>query len=126
MKNSLFLSQQCLLLGSVAPELRTCATTSPKMPKFSDYRTYKWVDIKNSDHVNELVQGQIKAALEAELATKGLTKTNSDDADLYIGVSDGHRNGETVQFLLDRLGRGPGLGRRLVSWWVRRHDQRNN
>ena len=56
-----------------------------KDAKFSDYRTYKWVDIKGSDKVNELVQQQIQAALEAGLATKGLTKTDSDDADLYIG-----------------------------------------
>jgi hypothetical protein len=56
-----------------------------KDAKFSDYRTYKWVDIKRSDKVNGLAQQQVKAALEAELATKGLTETDSDDADLYIG-----------------------------------------
>jgi len=56
-----------------------------KEANFSAFKTYKWVDIEGSDKVNELAQQQIRSALEAELATKGLTKTDSDDADLYIG-----------------------------------------
>jgi hypothetical protein len=81
-----------------------------KDAKFSDYRTYKWVDIKNSDHVNELVQGQIKAALEAELATKGLTKTDSDDADLYIGYQTAIGTEKQFNSYSTGWGMGPGWG----------------
>ena len=67
--------------GALAQDVRY---NFDKDAKFSDYKTYKWVEIKGSDRPNELIDKQIKAALEAELATKGLTETNSDDADLYI------------------------------------------
>lgn len=52
---------------------------------FSSFKTYKWVAIKDAQPVNELVAQQIRAAVDAELTKKGLTKTESNDADLYIG-----------------------------------------
>src|SRR6267378_932861 len=52
---------------------------------FSKYRTYKWVPIKGADQVDELMAKQLTAALDQELAKKGLTKTDADTADLYIG-----------------------------------------
>jgi hypothetical protein len=51
---------------------------------FSKYKTYKWVDNKNAEQLNELGDRQFKAAMNAELATKGLTKVDSDNADLFI------------------------------------------
>jgi hypothetical protein len=81
-----------------------------KDAKFSDYKTYKWVDIKGSDKVNELVQKQIKAALEAELATKGLTKTDSDDADLYIGYQTAIGTEKQFNSYSTGWGAGPGWG----------------
>jgi hypothetical protein len=81
-----------------------------KDAKFSDYRTYKWVDIKGSDKVNELAQQQIKAALEAELATKGLTKTDSDDADLYIGYQTAIGTEKQFTSFSTGWGMGPGWG----------------
>ena len=81
-----------------------------KDAKFSDYRTYKWVDIKGSDKVNELVQQQIKDAIEAELATKGLTKTDSDDADLYIGDQTAIGTEKQFNSYSTGWGMGPGWG----------------
>src|SRR5215472_6879432 len=81
-----------------------------KDAKFSDYRTYKWVEIKRSDHVNSLVEGQIKSALEAELATKGLTKTDSDDADLYIGYQTAIGTKKQFNSYSTGWGMGPGWG----------------
>ena len=52
---------------------------------FSKFKSYKWVPIKDADHPDQLVDQQIKAALDAELAKKGLSKTDNDKADLYIG-----------------------------------------
>src|SRR3974377_1384116 len=52
---------------------------------FSKFKTYKWVAIKDAPQVDELTDKQIKAALDAALAQKGLTKVDGDTADLYIG-----------------------------------------
>ena len=52
---------------------------------FSKYHTYKWVTIEGGSHPNQIVDAQIKEAVDAQLVTKGLTKTTDDKADLYIG-----------------------------------------
>jgi hypothetical protein len=51
---------------------------------FSKYKTYKWVSVKDSAQVNDLVARQITDAVDRQLATKGLTKTDADAADLYV------------------------------------------
>lgn len=82
-----------------------------KDAKFSDFRTYKWVDVvKGSDQVNEIVDKQLKAALEAELATKGLTVTDSDDADLYIGYQTAIGTEKQYNSYSTGWGNGPGWG----------------
>jgi hypothetical protein len=53
---------------------------------FSKFKTYKWVIFKNAAPIDKLTDEQIKAALDAALARKGLTNVNSDGtADLLIG-----------------------------------------
>jgi Domain of unknown function (DUF4136) len=52
---------------------------------FSKFKTYKWVQLKGADQLDQLTDQQLKSAIDAELAKKGLTKTDSDKADLYIG-----------------------------------------
>src|ERR1700756_1062608 len=52
---------------------------------FSKYHTYKWVTIDGADQPSQILDAQIKQAIDAQLATKGLTKTDDDKADLYIG-----------------------------------------
>ena len=52
---------------------------------FSKFKSFKWVPIKEGVHPDQLVDQQIKAALETEMAKKGLSKTDSDKADLYVG-----------------------------------------
>ena len=56
------------------------------MPKtdFSRYRTYKWVKIGNA-HPDQIMDAEIKQSVDSQLAAKGMTKTDSDKADLYIG-----------------------------------------
>ena len=43
------------------------------------------VTLKDAKPVDDLTDKQIKAALDAALAQKGLTKVNGDNADLFIG-----------------------------------------
>jgi hypothetical protein len=52
---------------------------------FSKYHTYKWVIIEGAQKPSQIMDAQIKQAVDAQLATKGLTKTDDDKADLYIG-----------------------------------------
>jgi hypothetical protein len=56
-----------------------------KDTNFSKFKTYKWVNIKDAAKVNGLVDQQIKDAIDAELAAKGLTKVEDDSANLYVG-----------------------------------------
>lgn len=83
MKTLYMLASVALLLGSaVSQDVRY---NFDKNSDFSKYKTYKWVPIKDAQQTNDLVDKQIRDALDAELATKGLSKTDSDSADLYIG-----------------------------------------
>jgi hypothetical protein len=52
---------------------------------FSKFHTYKWVNIEGGVHPNQIVDAQIKQSVDSQLASKGLTKTDSDKADLYVG-----------------------------------------
>jgi hypothetical protein len=52
---------------------------------FSKFKTYKWVSIKDAMAVDSLTDKQIKEAIDAQLATKGLSKVDGDTADLYVG-----------------------------------------
>jgi hypothetical protein len=44
-----------------------------------------WVLIKDAAQPDQLIDQQIKAAIDAELTKKGLSKTDGDNANLYIG-----------------------------------------
>jgi Domain of unknown function (DUF4136) len=52
---------------------------------FASFKTYKWVEIPGGAKLDDLVSRQLTAAIEAGLAAKGLTKVDSDTADLFIG-----------------------------------------
>ena len=51
---------------------------------FSKYHTYKWVSIESGAHPNQIMDAEIKQAVDTQLASKGLTKTTGDTADLYV------------------------------------------
>ena len=52
---------------------------------FAKYHTYKWVNIEGGAHPNQIVDAQIKQSVDSQLASKGSSKTDSDQADLYVG-----------------------------------------
>ena len=52
---------------------------------FSKYHTYKWVSIEGATYPNQIVDTQIKQSIDAQLAAKGLTKTDGETADLFVG-----------------------------------------
>jgi hypothetical protein len=52
---------------------------------FSKYHTYKWVGIEGGKHPDQIVDAEIKQAVDSQLAVKGLTKTDNEQADLFVG-----------------------------------------
>lgn len=52
---------------------------------FAKYHTYKWVEIEGGAHPNQIVDAEIKQSVDTQLALKGLTKTDGDKVDLYVG-----------------------------------------
>src|SRR5579863_766771 len=61
------------------------STNSMPGTDFSKYHTYKWVTIEGATQPNQILDAQIKQSIDSQLAAKGLTKTDSDKADLLIG-----------------------------------------
>jgi len=51
---------------------------------FSKYKTYKWVNIDASERPDPIVGQQIVQAVDGQLSSKGMTKTDDDKADLYV------------------------------------------
>ncbi len=79
-----------------------------KSADFSKFKTYKWVDLKGAQKLDDLVDKQIKAAIDAQLAQKGLTKSDTDNADLFIGYQPAV--GQEKQFTSYNTGWGYGPG----------------
>jgi len=77
---------------------------------FSKYKTYKWVAIKGADQPDELTARSIMSAIDVELATKGLTKTEGDTADLYVGFQTAIGQEKEFTSYNTGWGYGPGWG----------------
>ena len=52
---------------------------------FSRFHSYKWIDIPGGQQIDYLLARDIREVFEAALGKEGLTKTESDNADLHIG-----------------------------------------
>jgi hypothetical protein len=52
---------------------------------FSKFKTYKWVKIEGAQYPDQIMDSQIKSVIDGQLAAKGLTKTDDDTADLFVG-----------------------------------------
>jgi hypothetical protein len=86
-----------------------------KNTDFSKFKTYKWVPMKDAQKVNDLLDKEIKDAVDAELAKKGLSKSDADTADLYIGYQVGV--GTEKQFTSYDSGWGYGPGWYGGGWY---------
>lgn len=71
-----------LAIGGLAQDVRY--NFSPA-GNFATYKTYKWVQIKGTDQLNQMAEQQLRAAVDAELAKKGLAKVDGETADLFVG-----------------------------------------
>jgi hypothetical protein len=83
MNNSVLIGLVLLMTGSaVGQETRYNFDSTAD---FSKFKTYKWITLNSEAPIDKLTDEQIKAALDAGLAQKGLTKLDTDHADLFIG-----------------------------------------
>jgi len=85
MKKVLFFPMVMILLAATSALAQDVRYNFDKNSDFSKFKTYKWVPLKDAAKLNDLTDKQIIAAVDAELATKGLSRVDGDNADLYIG-----------------------------------------
>lgn len=97
----------CGAIGVLAQDVRY---DFDKNKDFSKYKTYKWVPIKGADQPDDLTVKKLTAAVNAELATKGLTMTDGDTADLYIGYQTAIGTEKQFTSYNTGWGYGPGWG----------------
>jgi hypothetical protein len=73
------------LIACIATHGQDVRTNYMPGTDFTKYHTYKWVNIEGGAHPNQIVDAQIKQSVDSQLAAKGLTKTDSERADLFVG-----------------------------------------
>jgi hypothetical protein len=96
-----------LLVGMAAAQ--DVRVNYDKSADFTKYKTYKWVEINSSDK-DALIDKQVRSAIDAELATKGLQKTESDKADLYVGYQAAITTEKQINTFSSGYGYGAGWG----------------
>ena len=99
-----------LMFGSLGVLAQDVRYDFDKNKDFSKYKTYKWVPIKGADQPDDLTGQKLTAAVNAELATKGLTMTDSDTADLYVGYQTAIGSEKQFTSYNTGWGYGPGWG----------------
>ena len=110
MKRSVALLMVVFALGVVRASAQDVRYDFDKDKDFSKYKTYKWVPIKGADQPDELTAKRIMSAVDTELATKGLTKTDSDNADLLVGYQTAIGTEKQYTSYNTGWGYGPGWG----------------
>jgi hypothetical protein len=86
-----------------------------KDANFSKFKTYKWVEIKDASKMDSLMEKQMKGIVDSVLATKGLTVTDLDSADIYIAYQAAI--GSEKQFTSFNSGWGYGGGWYGGGWY---------
>ena len=76
---------------------------------FSAYKTYQWVDIGQVDAGEQLLDQDIKRAVDGQLAGKGLRRVESN-ADLQVGYKTSISEEKQFDAMGSVLGRGPMWG----------------
>jgi len=84
-KNSLIvMAAAMLLLWSASASAQDVKYNFMAGTDFSKYKTYKWVRVPKAEYPNQILDGQIMQSIDAQLALKGLSKTEGDNPDLYV------------------------------------------
>jgi hypothetical protein len=111
MKKIAVLALGMSILGATSTLAQDVRYDFDKDKDFSKYKTYKWVPIKGADQPDDLTAKQVTAAIDTELASKGLTKTDADTADVYIGYQTAIGTEKQYTSYSSDWGYGSGWGR---------------
>lgn len=115
MKRNLYIWMALLLTIAGTAFSQDVRYNFDKDTDFSKFKTYKWVVLKGATPVDDLVDKQIKEAIDAQLATKGLSKVEGDDANLFVGYQTAI--GSEKQFTSYDTGWGYGPGWYGRGWY---------
>jgi len=110
MKRYVLLAIAILVAGATATLAQDVRYDYDKDKDFSKFKTYKWVSIKDADKADDLTSKRIMDAVDAELAKKGLTKTEGDTADLFVGYQTAIGTEKQFTSYNTGWGYGPGWG----------------
>jgi Domain of unknown function (DUF4136) len=110
MRKPILLTTALFLMGMSSAFAQDVRYDFDKDKEFSKYKTYKWVAIKGAEMPDELTQKALTSAIDTQLAAKGLTKTDSDNADLYIGYQTALGQEKEFTSYNTGWGYGPGWG----------------
>ncbi len=97
-----------LLVGASAASAQDVRYNFDKSANFPAFKTYKWVTMKDAPKLSDLADKQIRDAIDAQLATKGLQKVDGDNADLFIGYQAGVGKEKEMTTYNTGWGYGPG------------------
>jgi hypothetical protein len=78
------LTASVLLLWCVSASAQDVKYNFMPGTNFAKYKTYKWVRIPNVEYPNQILDNQIMRSIDAQLASKGLTRVEDDSADLFV------------------------------------------
>ncbi|RZU42769.1 DUF4136 domain-containing protein [Edaphobacter modestus] len=112
MKRISFLCLALLLMVASSAFGQDVRYNFDKGTDFSKFKTYKWVTLKDAQQVDDLIDKQIKASFDSALATKGLSKVEGDNADLFVAYQVAvSTEKQYTSFDSGGWGYGPGWGR---------------
>jgi hypothetical protein len=111
MKRLCFLSIMLLLLAASSMMAQDVKYNFDKSAAFANYKTYKWVPIKDAMQLNDIQDKMVKTTIDAELRAKGLTAVEGDKADLFIGYQAAVGQEKQFSSYTSGWGGGPGYGR---------------
>ena len=106
-----FVIPSLLVTASFAQEVRYQYDRSVN---FSKYKTYKWVNVRDSDDLGPLADQQVKRSIESSLAKKGMAKVEGE-AELLVAYQTAINHEKQFSSDTDRVGSdwaySPGWGK---------------
>lgn len=111
-KNSIIvMAAAMLLLWSSSASAQDVKYNFMAGTDFSKYKTYKWVRVPKAQYPNQILDEQIMQSIDAQLALKGLSKTESDNPDLYVAYQAAVQQEQQWNSYSTDMGGGWGYGR---------------
>jgi hypothetical protein len=85
---------------------------------FSQFRTFALVSAPDTAPAQQLLDQRVRSAVQAQLIGKGLTQTDRQNADLFVGYGMVDKTHTNVYTYRDGWGWGGGWGWRYYRWGV--------